>query len=100
MITEACAKAAGNIVLAASGETNFGTYHHNLIAHNDSRNPRWASGCGYNRLPEQRALQLGIRKLLRRRSATEGRPANPPIEFSTINMVANYYKPGPARAAT
>ena len=72
------------------------TYHHNLIAHNVSRNPRLASGCGnvdyrnnvlynweYNTCYGAEAHQKGDRR-------------NPPIEFSHVNLMANYYKPGPA----
>ena len=36
--------------------SNHGSYHHNLIAHHSSRNPRFASGLRVHRLPEQRDL--------------------------------------------
>jgi pectate lyase len=76
------------------GGTNS-SYHHNLIAHHSSRNPRFASGSGntdfrynviynwgYQGTYGGEAQQVGDRR----------------FSNSTINMVANYYKPGPATA--
>ncbi len=45
MITEACST---DHRFGGIWGNNYGTYHHNLIAHNDSRNPRWASGSKFN----------------------------------------------------
>ena len=96
MITEACAKADGSHRFGGIWGNNRGTYHHNLIAHNDSRNPRWASGCGYNDYRNNVLYNWGYESCYGGEAHQKGDRRNPPIDFSTINMVANYYKPGPA----
>ncbi|MHC4173081.1 MAG: pectate lyase family protein [Planctomycetota bacterium] len=100
MITEACAKSRNgeNIGHRFGGiwGNNYGTYHHNLIAHNDSRNPRWASGCGFNDYRNNVLYNWGYQSSYGAEAHQQGDRRKPPIEFSTINMIANYYKPGPA----
>ena len=100
MITEACVKFkegedTGHRFGGIWGN-NFGTYHHNLIAHNDSRNPRWASGCGYNDYRNNVLYNWGYESSYGGEARQTGDRRTPAILFSTINMVANYYKPGPA----
>lgn len=75
---------------------NYGTWHHNLIAHNASRNPRWASGCGYNDYRNNVIYNWEYASCYGGEAHQSGDRRTPPIEHSTINMVANYYKPGPA----
>lgn len=75
---------------------NYGTWHHNLIAHNASRNPRWASGCGYNDYRNNVIYNWEYASCYGGEAHQKGDRRNPPIEHSTINMIANYYKPGPA----
>ena len=96
MITEACAKEDGSHRFGGIWGNNYGTYHHNLIAHNDSRNPRWASGCGYNDYRNNVLYNWGYASSYGGEARQKGDRRTPPIEHSTINMVANYYKPGPA----
>lgn len=96
MITEACAKADGTHRFGGIWGNQYGTYHHNLIAHNDSRNPRWASGCGYNDYRNNVLYNWGYESSYGGEANQKGDRRTPPIPFSTINMVANYYKPGPA----
>jgi pectate lyase len=96
MITEACAKADGSHRFGGIWGNHHGTYHHNLIAHNDSRNPRWASGCGYNDYRNNVLYNWGYESSYGGEAQQKGDRRKPPIEHSTINMVANYYKPGPA----
>ena len=49
MITEACEKGdSDSHRFGGIWGNNYGTMHHNLFAHNESRNPRFASGCGFN----------------------------------------------------
>ncbi|MCA9142331.1 MAG: hypothetical protein KDB05_06070 [Planctomycetales bacterium] len=95
MITEACAKEDGSHRFGGIWGNQYGTYHHNLIAHNDSRNPRWASGCGYNDYRNNVLYNWGYESSYGGEARQKGDRRNPPIEFSTINMIANYYKPGP-----
>ena len=96
MITEACAKGNSGHRFGGIWGSNYGTYHHNLIAHNDSRNPRWASGCGFNDYRNNVLYNWGYQSSYGAEAHQRGDRRNPPIESSTINVVANYYKPGPA----
>ena len=96
MITEACAKEDGSHRFGGIWGNQYGTYHHNLIAHNDSRNPRWASGCGYNDYRNNVLYNWGYESSYGGEAQQKGDRRIPPIPFSSINMVANYYKPGPA----
>ena len=96
MITEACAKQDGSHRFGGIWGNHRGTYHHNLIAHNDSRNPRWASGCGNNDYRNNVLYNWGYESCYGAEAHQKGDRRRPPIEFSAINMVANYYKPGPA----
>jgi pectate lyase len=75
---------------------NYGTWHHNLIAHNASRNPRWASGCGFNDYRNNVIYNWEYASSYGGEAHQKGDRRKPPIEHSTINMIANYYKPGPA----
>jgi pectate lyase len=96
MITEACAKGGSGHRFGGIWGNQHATYHHNLIAHNDSRNPRWASGCGFNDYRNNVLYNWGYQSCYGAEAHQPGDRRKPPIEFSTINMVANYYKPGPA----
>jgi len=94
MITEACAKGDTGHRFGGIWGNQYGTYHHNLIAHNDSRNPRWASGCGFNDYRNNVLYNWGYQSSYGAEAHQRGDRRNPPIEFSTINIVANYYKAG------
>jgi pectate lyase len=68
------------------------SYHHNLLAHHSSRNPRFASACGNTDFRNNVIYNWGF-------NSAYGGEANDPSShapLSTINMVGNYYKPGPA----
>ncbi len=95
MISEACAKLrngenTGHRFGGIWGN-NYGTYHHNLIAHNDSRNPRWASGSKYNDHRNNVIYNWGYQ------SCYGGEAhGDETWGFFTVNVIANYYKAGPA----
>lgn len=96
MITEACARPNGSHRFGGIWGNQYGTYHHNLIAHNDSRNPRWASGCGSNDYRNNVLYNWGYESSYGGEAHQKGDRRKPPIEFTMVNMVANYYKAGPA----
>lgn len=73
--------------------SNFSTYHHNLIAHHSSRNPRFASGCGHTDYRNNVIYNWGYASCYGGEAQQQG---NAKFNFSNINMVANYYKAGPA----
>ena len=73
--------------------SNYSTYHHNLIAHHSSRNPRFASGAGYTDYRNNVLYNWGYRSAYGGEAHQKG---NEQFGSSTINMVGNYYKPGPA----
>lgn len=72
---------------------NHGTYHHNLLAHHSSRNPRFASGCGNTDFRNNVIYNWGYQSSY---GGEKRQPDDARFDFSTINMVANYFKPGPA----
>ncbi len=73
--------------------SNHGTYHHNLLAHHSSRNPRMASGSGYTDYRNNVIYNWGYQSLYGGEKQQKG---NPKFNFSTFNIIANYYKSGPA----
>ncbi|MDC0936718.1 pectate lyase, partial [Pirellulales bacterium] len=73
--------------------SNHSTYHHNLLAHHSSRNPRFASGCGNTDYRNNVVYNWGYNSCYGGEKQQKG---NPKFSFSNINMVANYYKSGPA----
>ena len=73
--------------------SNHGTYHHNLLAHHSSRNPRFASGCGNTDYRNNVLYNWGYQSCYGGEKQQQG---NEKFNFTNINMVANYYKPGPA----
>ncbi|SHI58894.1 exo-alpha-sialidase [Pseudozobellia thermophila] len=75
--------------------SNHGTYHHNLLAHHTSRNPRMASGAGNTDYRNNVIYNWGYQSLYGGEKQQKG---NDKFNFSTFNIVGNYYKPGPATA--
>ncbi len=73
--------------------SNYGTYHHNLLAHHSSRNPRMASGCGNTDYRNNVIYNWGYQSLYGGEKYQQG---NDKFNFSNFNIVSNYYKSGPA----
>ena len=73
--------------------SNYGSYHHNLLAHHSSRNPRMASGSGNTDYRNNVIYNWGYQSLYGGEKFQQG---NDKFNFSNFNIVANYYKPGPA----
>lgn len=77
---------------------NMNTQHHNLIAHNNGRNPRFCGGAQNNDYRNNVLYNWG-------KHPTKGGEDKQNFDdkgiwvFSAINFVANYYKPGPYTAA-
>lgn len=73
--------------------SNYGTYHHNLFAHHTSRNPRMASGSGYTDYRNNVIYNWGYNSCYGGEAFQKGKEQ---FNFSIFNIVANYYKSGPA----
>ena len=73
--------------------SNHSTDHHNLLAHHSSRNPRMASGSGFTDYRNNVIYNWGYNSLY---GGERQQVGNDKFNFSTFNIVANYYKPGPA----
>jgi len=73
--------------------SNYGSYHHNLIADNASRNIRMASGSGYTDYRNNVIYNWGYNTCYGGENQQVG---DSRFSFSKFNIVNNYYKPGPA----
>lgn len=73
--------------------SDYSTYHHNLLAHHSSRNPRMASGSGHTDYRNNVIYNWGFNSCYGGERQQQG---NNKFNFSEFNIVANYYKPGPA----
>lgn len=73
--------------------SNYSSYHHNLIAHHSSRNPRFCGGAGYTDYRNNVIYNWGYNSCY---GGGGNERKDPRFQFTEINMVGNYYKPGPA----
>lgn len=68
--------------------SNYSTYHHNLLAHHSSRNPRWASGGGFNDYRNNVLYNWGYNSSY---GGEKHQVGNPKFSDITVNFVNNYY---------
>lgn len=77
--------------------SNNGSYHHNLIACHSSRNPRFAGGSGYVDFRNNVIYNWGYNSIYGGGALHKnGADPNFPYRHTDVNMVNNYFKPGPA----
>lgn len=74
------------------------TFHHNLLAHHKSRNPRFDGGKRYSKGSGTKMGKYGIDKVDYRNNVIYNWSDNSAYggENGEYNIVNNYYKPGPA----
>jgi len=70
-----------------------GTFHHNLFAHHSKRSPRFASGCGNTDYRNNVVYNWGFHSCY---GGEKFQKNSEKYIFTNINVVANYYKAGPA----
>ncbi|WP_304196458.1 polysaccharide lyase family 1 protein [Flavobacterium alvei] len=73
--------------------SNYSSYHHNLLADHSSRIIRFSSGSGNTDYRNNVIYNWGYQSAYGGENMQVG---SPEFAFTNINMVANYYKPGPA----
>lgn len=73
----------------------YSTFHHNFVSNCVSRNMRFASGCGYTDYRNNVIYNWGYNSAYGGENQQVG---NADFNFATVNMVNNYYKPGPGTA--
>ena len=71
------------------------SYHHNLLAHHDSRNPRFSGAGGHNTANELIDMRNNVIYNWRGNTTYGGEPTDTGLP-ARHNMVNNTYKPGPA----
>lgn len=75
------------------------TYHHNILAHHDSRNPRF----DHDYVSTLKGPVDFVNNVIYNwgdNSSYGGESANETNTYKQYNIVANYYKPGPATASS
>lgn len=71
--------------------SDYSSYHHNLIVNNSSRNVRFSNGSGYTDYRNNVIYNWGYNSLYGGFGTLDEK-----FHSSYFNVVANYYKPGPA----
>lgn len=76
---------------------NYSSYHHNLLSCHSSRNPRFAGGSGFVDFRNNVIYNWGYNSTYGGGALHKsGRDPRFLVKHTDINMVNNYYKPGPA----
>ena len=84
-------------VLPDKGHHGFGgiwggpnaSFHHNLIAHHSSRNPRFSSGCGYTDFRNNVIYNWGYQSVY---GGEKVQPNSSTLTYTVINTLANYVR--------